>query len=160
MSCVGVAMNDYAKINQLKSNNEENPRKRHKGNLSGGAPECEREWDVGGGGSESVTSAFEGRKQGVRRAISPGWPSIRNWCLFGTWLPPTFALIIGALWRSHEQLTWMSHPMSRTHTLSHTFAQISRARRVWAAGGRKEGGQSKKTRRNRCPHTWLTLQAD
>jgi len=39
MSCFGLALNDYAKINQLKSNNEENARKRHKGKLSGGARE-------------------------------------------------------------------------------------------------------------------------
>jgi len=45
MSCFGLAMNDYAKINQLKGNNEENTRKRHKGKLSGGA----RDTKIGGG---------------------------------------------------------------------------------------------------------------
>jgi len=62
MSCFGLALNDYAKINQLKSNNEENARKRHKGKLSGGARvNTERK---GRGKRESVTSAFK-EKQGV-----------------------------------------------------------------------------------------------
>jgi len=62
MSCFGLALNDYAKINQLKSNNEENARKRHKGKLSGGARENRER--KGRGKRESVTSAFK-KKQGV-----------------------------------------------------------------------------------------------
>jgi len=62
MSCFGLALNDYAKINQLKSNNEENARKRHKGKLSGGARENRN--GRGRGKRESVTSAFK-KKQGV-----------------------------------------------------------------------------------------------
>jgi len=64
MSCFGLALNDYAKINQLKSNNEENARKRHKGKLSGGARE-NRERKGEGEGEKGICNKCLQKKQGV-----------------------------------------------------------------------------------------------
>jgi len=62
MSCFGLALNDYAKINQLKSNNEENARKRHKGKLSGGS---EGKQKRKGEGKKGICNKCLQKKQGV-----------------------------------------------------------------------------------------------